>query len=239
MSIMDIKIHESFNSFFNRKEIKNEINKIDDILSREKYYPLENEVLRFATCDLNNTSCIILGMDPYPSEYKNDEGNIYPIATGRSFEVRSINSWTDKYSQTSLQNILKSLYYMRYKKKENISYIKKKIIDREFNIIPISKLWEDKKMIWLNATLTVVPHKSGSHEKYWSYFMDELIKYIVEKNHNIIWLIWGDNARNRIKDLVPKDKIKYTCHPASRVKNNFVEACPFQYIKDIEWICEK
>lgn len=235
MSIIDIKIDRSFKTFFDRKDILDEINKIDIILDKNKYYPLENEVLRFATYDLNNIKCIILGMDPYPSDFE-DEGKILPIATGRSFEVRNIYNWVDNYRQTSLQNILKSLYYLKYKKIENIKFIKEKIKDKTFNIINMKNLWDNDNILWLNATLTVTPHKSGSHIKYWSYFMDELIKYIVDHNKDIIWLIWGEDARDRVEGLVPIENIIYNCHPASRVNNDFIEKCPFQYIKNIDFV---
>ena len=226
-------ISNAFKNFIHSHE--NELDKILEVIG-DDFYPDKENVLRFARCDLNKIKVIILGMDPYPSSY----GNNIPVATGRSFEVGNVNKWTDKFKQTSLINILKSLYYLKYNKEESIENIRNDIENKKF-IISNPHEWFDKMenngVMFLNATLTVKKGKPNSHKKIWKKFMDDVICYIndFDKDNNIIWLLWGKDAFDRVndavKDSIKKPKIIYTVHPASRVKNDFVVNNGFKDIK--------
>ena len=70
------------------------------------YFPKKDKIMRFLSLDLQNIKCIILGMEPYPSWYINEDGKIEGVATGRSFEVKNVKSWQQKFKQASLINIL-------------------------------------------------------------------------------------------------------------------------------------
>lgn len=245
--------HKSFEDFImkNEKELDLICEKIGD-----DFYPNKENVLRFARCDLNKIKVIILGMDPYPSSYNSDSirrGELsevapsgvtnpieMPVATGRSFEVGNVDKWTDKFKQTSLINILKSLYYLKYNKEESIENIRNDIENKKF-IISDPHEWFDKMenngVMFLNATLTVKKGKPNSHKKIWKKFMDDVICYIndFDKDNNIIWLLWGKDAFDRVndavKDSIKKPKIIYKVHPASRVKNDFIVNNGFKDIK--------
>ena len=216
-----------------------ELDKIANAIG-DDFYPSAENVLRFARVDINRIKVIILGMDPYPSSYESG-----PVATGRSFEVANVDSWCQKFKQASLTNILKSLYYLKFNKEENIENIRKEIKENKFKILPPHE-WFDKMeeegVLFLNATLTVKKNKPNSHTAIWKNFMDDLIKYICDfdKNKNITWLLWGKNAYDRvcdaIKDTNYKPKIIYKVHPASRVKNDFVVNSGFGEIKNIKWV---
>ena len=168
-----------------------------------------------------------------------------PVATGRSFEVANVDSWFQKFKQASLTNILKSLYYLKYNKEENIEKIRNEIKEDKFKILPPHE-WFDKMeeegVLFLNATLTVKKNKPNSHTAIWKNFMDDLIKYICDfdKEKNITWLLWGKNAYDRVcdalKDENEKPKIIFKVHPASRVKNDFVVNNGFSEIKNIKWV---
>lgn len=87
---------------------------LDDTMKKvgDNYYPDQINLFRFMQNPLDNVKCVIVGMDPYPSNFTYSN-KIEPQATGRSFEVASIsleNDWNAKFKQTSLQNILKSIY---------------------------------------------------------------------------------------------------------------------------------
>ena len=241
-----MQIHDSFKPFFNKNQIKKEIDNIFsniglaihkdsylDIKYESKldkyYFPCYEDVFRFASLDLNKAKYIILGMDPYPSYYIEDN-KIKPIATGRSFEVANLNSWQQKTKQSSINNILKAIYFVKTGKAESIENIRKDI-----SFLSNPHDWfdemEDRGVIWLNATLTVKANVSDSHTDIWTNFMNELIKYIVDTNKNIKWLIFGEKAKNRVSDFVNKKDMYITCHPASRVNNTFVKDNLFQYIK--------
>jgi uracil-DNA glycosylase len=69
--------------------------------------------------------------------------------------------------------------------------------------------WADQGVLLLNATLTVRAHNAGSHQKQgWELFTDAVIK-------NVIFLLWGGYAKNKIK-LINKNKhhILTSGHPS-------------------------
>ncbi|MBR1844501.1 MAG: hypothetical protein IJ790_02110 [Lachnospiraceae bacterium] len=230
-----MKCNESFKEFIatskHYKEMQDFVSKSHDLCPEPK------NVFRFFSNDVSNAKCVILGMDPYPATYKCGTMD-KPIATGRSFEVANIRFWTDKYRQTSLANIFKSLIYMKTGKIYTIEELRKKINKDNFRYIDIHDWFdamEEEGVIFLNATLTTLKNKSDAHSKIWEGFMDELLRYMVTVNKDLIWLIWGTKALNRVKDIVDRKHIIYTCHPATRVNNTFVKDCPFKKIKIINW----
>ena len=99
--IKELEVHESWNEFIhNNKEIIRRV--IDQIKMNEILTPKNpRKVFRFLTRDLTKVKVVILGQDPYPQ--KN-------VATGRAFEINEINKWEDILNNSSLLNILKSLY---------------------------------------------------------------------------------------------------------------------------------
>ena len=229
-----------------------ELDKIVNAIGND-FYPSSENVLRFARVDINKIKVIILGMDPYPSSYNAESyrrGELaspleMPVATGRSFEVANVDSWCQKFKQASLTNILKSLYYLKFNKEENIENIRNEIKENKFKIFPPHE-WFDKMeeegVLFLNATLSVKKNKPNSHTNIWKDFMDELINFIndYDKDKKITWLLWGKNAYDRVcdalKDESNKPKIIYKVHPASRVKNDFVVNNGFSEIKNINWV---
>ena len=212
------------------EQMKKFVEKANDIC------PSKENVFRFMNCKLDKVKCVILGMDPYPSTYMKD-GKELPVATGRAFEVANIDKFTDKYKQQSLSNIFKTLCYYKFGKIYNIESLRDEKISSKIRYINVHE-WFDKMeengVIFLNATLTTVVGKSGAHIDIWTDFMDELIKYICA-NTDSKWLIWGNVALNRVKDIIDEKDIIYSCHPASRQNNNFVEDCCFKKVKNIEW----
>lgn len=198
--------------------------------------PLKENVFRFLSQDLSALRCIILGMDPYPSVYK-DLCVTKPVATGRAFEVANVDKWTDRYRQVSLVAIFKTLYFYKYKKilsMDELRNVDENLI-RYIHIKDWFDAMEKSGVMFLNASLTTIIGKSGVHTKIWKDFMDELIKYIVEYKKDIKWLIWGQDALSRVEGMVDKSNIIYTCHPASRVNNTFIKDCCFNKVKGIEW----
>ena len=68
----------------------------------------------------------------------------------------------------------------------------------------------------MNCALTVEKSKPGSHIELWSWYTDNIIKYISETNDNIIFVLWGNFAKKKNPDLwkrflkiYPKHSIKF------------------------------
>ena len=249
-----------YKDFFTQEKIT-QLKKILQEISKDTFFPNVNNIFRFMKTPISEIKCVFLGMEPYPSwteisetEYAQNycdttaidtlshfnlpikflDKYIIPEATGRSFEVNSIKSWTDKFKQSSLRNILKSLYYSETGEKKNIEEIREKIISNGFLTVN-PKDWfnamEQQGVVFLNAALTVKMNEPNSHKSIWSEFMTDLIKYIEEKNPNIQWILAGNQARERAENLVSHCVI--THHPRL---DTFVRECPFQKIKTVNWI---
>lgn len=241
MSLLPNNIHPSWGPLLS-KEFVTQLTAIEDALnqltiheaSNYRYFPKSENVMRFLEIDLKKIKYIILGMDPYPSWYKID-GAILPVATGRSFEVGNVNSWQQKFKQNSLQNIVKTIYYNQTGEKKNLPEIRELLANSAFELSPPLQWFdnlEKQGVLFLNATLTVAPDCPDSHTQLWQNTMSEVIRYI-DDNYKPSWLLFGEKAKNRIREALPGDYKEYTCcHPRL---NKFITANIFAAIEDIEW----
>lgn len=225
------KWDESWNDFMTEKIITI-LNKIELEIKDTNYYPKKENVLRFLNTDLKNIKYIIVGMEPYPSF---DNVNNCPQATGRSFEVSEIlgKDWNYKIKQSSLRNILKSLYYNETGKKESMANIRKAINDKKFTIANPGD-WFDKMeeqgVLFLNSTLTVEAGNVGSHKKIWDEFRKLLINFL--KDRDIKWMLWGNNAKDEVGKYLDASKIIQAPHPRL---DEFILENTFKYATDINW----
>lgn len=235
MSIIPVKYHKSWNSFMNKENIE-KLREIEGKIS-DNFYPNKVDVLRFLSLDLKETKCIVVGMEPYPSSFVKDNKTI-PEATGRSFEIKSLEhkTWQDKFKQSSLRNILKTIYYNETNEVKNLDEVRRKIKDDEFKVLNPHDWFNDLEqqgVLFLNATLTVKPGVVDSHTLIWKSFMEELFLYIQEKNKDVKWLLWGEKAQKRvIPTIKDKNNIVCSCHPRL---NDFIKENCFKEVKDIEW----
>lgn len=227
MSIIPNHWHCSWDNFMTDEiilELKNIETKLTNI------FPKEENVLRFLQNDLNNIKYIIVGMEPYPTD---DNG--IPIATGRSFEVSNVINWNQKFKQSSLRNILKTIYYNEYNKIISLEEIRTKINNNEFKIKQ-PKEWfdslEKQGVLFLNATLTVEPYNVDSHSNIWTIFMNKLIKYI-DNYKNVKWLLWGNKAKERVLPYINEKNSIISSHPRLAC---FVNENCFKEIKDINFL---
>ena len=227
-----IKENSTWNDFFT-EDILKELEEIETKIGTN-YFPNKENVLRFTNTDLNNIKCIIVGMEPYPSSFVFNN-KLIPEATGRSFEIKSLEdkTWNYKFKQSSLRNILKAIYYNETGCKKSLDEIRKEISNETFKISQPSEWFdnlENQGVLFLNATLTVIPGHVDTHTKIWEEFMSKLIPYIDKQN--VKWLLWGNKAQDRVLPLINKNNAICSCHPRLA---NFVDENPFQYIKSINW----
>ena len=76
--------------------------------------------------------------------------------------------------------------------------------------------WAKSGVLLLNTTLTVREHAANSHSKCgWAWFTDSVIKLISENFENIVFLLWGGNARSKAP-LIDRSKhlILECAHPS-------------------------
>lgn len=217
-----LDIHPSWEEFFKREGVKRELEKIEGVLSNVEYTPLPHQVLRFATMDIMSILVVVLGRDPYPQRLT--DGRF--VATGRAFEVNGATKWFDKMVNPSLKNMLKLMHktYQEREKGASIKDVRTSITDGEFGILPPDKAfahWEEQGVLFLNTAFTCEVgtfKQSGSHIKLWKPFFHLVLSYLVEKNLQIRYFLWGE-ARKQAKVLekngVQKEFLYGSKHPCT------------------------
>ena len=127
-----------------------------------------------------------------------------------------------------------------------------KELENDLGITPTSSgdltPWADQGVLLLNATLTVRSHMAGSHQgKGWETFTDAVIKIISDHKKNVIFMLWGSYAKQKIKLIdVKKHEVLQSGHPsplsANRgywygnrhfsLVNSYLNSCN---LKEINW----
>ena len=76
--------------------------------------------------------------------------------------------------------------------------------------------WASQGVLLLNTCLTVREHQANSHKgRGWEEFTDGIIKTISDKKQNVVFVLWGANARSK-KVLIDSKKhlILESAHPS-------------------------
>ena len=140
-----------------------------EYLAHTVYPPAKLIFNAFEHCPFENARVVILGQDPYHGTGQ---------AHGLCFSVQD-----GVRPPPSLQNIFKEVH-------EDIG-----------TAIPASGSlvrWADQGVFLLNATLTVRAGQAGSHQgKGWETFTDAVIKRISDGKEHVVFLLWGNYARQK------------------------------------------
>ena len=229
-----IKVHPDWNPFLS-KEILLILKQLESDISGSNFTPKTEKVLRFLEMPLSEVKVIILGQDPYPQP---------GVATGRAFEVGTLNSWNEPFKNISLKNILRTIYKAYFGKALKYNELKPKF-DNEFPVLSPQKLfqhWENEGVLLLNTSFTCEHGKPGSHKKNWEAFTSRLLLFINENFAEITWFLWGNHALEATEEIQIKNSI-YSQHPmmcydkAGR-DTDFLYGktnCFAEFIQEIDW----
>lgn len=99
--------------------------------------------------------------------------------------------------------------------------------------------WAEQGVLLLNATLTVRASEPGSHQKHgWETFTDNIIKTLSDKKEHLVFLLWGNYAKQKTA-LIDQTKhlIITSAHPSPfSAYNGFFGTKPFS--KTNIWLTE-
>ena len=218
----------SWDDFFSREDIKNELKKINKEIKKQKnegitiYPSKENRFKCFEITELENVKVVLIGQDIYINEI-----NGIPQGQGLCFSV------PDKFPfPPSLENIFKEL-------KNDLGYE----IPKSGNLTK----WAERGVLLLNRSLSVQKGKSNSHKKLWTTFSKELMKFIFYNKNFVFFICWGNDALDSIRGLNLENHIVLTAkHPSplSANKGGFFGNKHFskcnkilkdKHIKEIDW----
>ena len=166
----------------------------------------------------SNVRVVIMGQDPYHGEVE---------AHGLSFSVQK-----GIKVPPSLQNIYKELY-------------------SDLGIPPRSDGdltgWAKEGVLLLNAVLTVEKDKPASHRKLgWERLTDYIIKLVNEKDTPVVFILWGNFAKEKVKFITnPIHCVITSPHPSPfSARYGFFGSKPFsrtneflksKNLKEINW----
>ncbi len=151
------------------------------------YPPRENIFFALKNTPYEYVKVVILGQDPYHGEGE---------AHGMCFSVNP-----GVKVPPSLQNIFKELHRDLGCKIPNNGYLLK---------------WARQGVLMLNSVLTVQKDKPASHQgKGWEIFTDRIIEEINNKNTPVVFLLWGNFAKQKAS-LITNEKhlVLTSSHPS-------------------------
>ena len=194
-----------------KEEIKkdyfiNLLNTVNELYNTKTIYPPKKDVFNAFRLSYNDIKVVILGQDPYHGEGE---------AHGFAF------SCLKTPIPPSLKNIYKEL-------KTDLN-IEKDILDG--NLLP----WVKQGVMLLNTGLTVEKDKPNSHKDLgWHTFTDSVIQKLNEREKPLVFILWGNNAREKKKYITnPKHLIIESAHPSPFSANNgFFGSRPFSKTND-------
>ena len=172
----------------------------EERLSKTIYPSAKDLFNAFKLTDFNDIKVVILGQDPYHGEKE---------AMGLSFSVRR-----GVRTPPSLRNIFKEL-------KDDIG------IERDNTDLSD---WASQGVFLLNTVLTVEKDKANSHKDIgWEIFTDYVIKQINDRLNNVVFILWGRQARDK-KKLITNNShyVIESAHPSPlSAYNGFFGSKPF------------
>ena len=159
---------------------------IDEIYKQNNICPKKENVFNaFKFCNLNDLKIVIFGQDPY---YQKN------VADGLAFSTK------ENKTPASLVNIFKEL------KNEFPNFI-----CNSNNL----QLWAQQGILLLNTSLTVEQDKPLSHKEKWDFLIYDIIDLINQNNKNVIFLLWGNQAKKWKKFIdINKHYVLETSHPS-------------------------
>ncbi len=184
-----------------KEYFNNILNEVNKLYSEKTIYPPKKDVFNAFRLSYKDVKVVILGQDPYHGEGE---------AHGYAF------SCLKTPIPPSLKNIYKELY-------DDLG-IKKDILDG--NLMP----WVRQGVMLLNTGLTVEKDKPNSHKDLgWQVFTDEVIRKLNERDKPVVFILWGNNARNK-KSLITNSRhlVIESAHPSPfSARNGFFGSKPF------------
>ena len=174
---------------------------VNELYQTKTIFPLKKDVFNAFRLSYKDIKVVILGQDPYHGEGE---------AHGYAF------SCLKTPIPPSLKNIYKELY--------DDLHIQKDITNGDLTT------WVKQGVMLLNTCLTVEKDKPNSHKNLgWHTFTDEVIKKLNEREDPIVFILWGNNAREKKKYITNnKHLVIESAHPSPfSARNGFFGSKPF------------
>ena len=203
-------LNQDWYQILDSSNIKSDFEKTLKLVKKEysskEIYPLDKNIFNaFNLTPFNDVKVVIIGQDPYHGKGE---------ANGLAFSLNE-----DVKITPSLRNIFKEL-------------------DSDLNIKHKSNDlsgWAKQGVLLLNAILTVEKDKPLSHKNLgWEKITDYIIKYISDNKKNVVFILWGNYAKDKI-ELIDQSKhyIIKSNHPSPlSASRGFFGSKPFSKVNN-------
>ena len=185
----------------NKPYFKNIMDTLNKLYLEKEIYPKKENIFNAFKIPYKDVKVVILGQDPYHGEGE---------AHGYAF------SCLKTPIPPSLKNIYKELY--------SDLGIEKDMLNGD--LTP----WANQGVMLLNAGLTVEKDKPNSHKDMgWNYFTDAVISKLNEREEPIVFILWGNFAKEKAKLITNKNHLVIeSAHPSPfSARNGFFGSKPF------------
>ena len=156
--------------------------------STKTIYPSMYDIFNsMKSTDFDDIKVVILGQDPYHEEGQ-AMGLSFSVPKGEKIPPSLVNIYKEITSETGLS------------------------MPSHGDLTG----WANQGVLLLNAVLTVRAHQANSHKgKGWENFTDAIIKKISSLKENVVFLLWGRNARDKKVFIDTKKHLVLECaHPS-------------------------
>jgi len=190
---MDVKIEDSWKEVLKEEFEKPYFKKLADFIKKEYKenlcLPKGNEIFNaFNYTPFHEVKVVIIGQDPYPTP-----GHPHGLCFSVQKEVKTF--------PPSLLNIFREI---------------QDDIGKPFPDNGNLERWAKQGVLLLNAVLTVQAGHSRSHQgKGWEKFTNAVIEKISDEKENVIFLLWGGDAKKKAALINPeKHHVLTSGHPS-------------------------
>lgn len=183
--------------------------KLNEEYENYRYWPKKENVFRlFREISLDKIKVVILGQDPY---------HLPEVADGIAFSTQK-----DKYVPASLKNVFLEL-------SQDLNCI----LPSKGDLLP----WVKEGVFLINTALTVRDGQALSHMKFWKGFVYSLLEYLNNYDKKIIWVFWGQKAREIGEQCGINSANNYvliSAHPSPySAEHGFFGSRPFSKVNDL------
>lgn len=188
-TMFEMNLEESWKELL-QEELKKDYfieleNFLKDEYENKNIFPEKENVFNlFNKIKFKDIKVVILGQDPYHGV---NQGNGIAFSVNENIKI-----------PPSLRNIYKELE-LEYKDTNE-----KFIIPKHGNLIS----WVEQGVFLLNTVLTVREGEANSHaKKGWELFTDKIIELIGKKEDPIVFILWGNMAKSKLKFIKNKNHL--------------------------------
>jgi uracil-DNA glycosylase len=187
MSLMDKSWEKVLQEEMEKSYFRKLMLDLDQAFEKETIFPDKNEIFKtFQLTPYDRVKVVIIGQDPY-----HEKGQ----AEGLAFSVKK-----GVKIPPSLRNIFKEL-------ESDLG------IDKPDHGSLVS--WAEEGVLLLNTVLTVREGEANSHAGLgWKIFTDEVIKKLGEREEPVIFILWGNQAKEKGKFIASHHRIISSAHPS-------------------------